>query len=87
MSDILYVSKVVSCEWCEEDVNVSGEDETYMTGFCHFCKETVEITDGDRGEWWEDYSDDDDVYADSQTLVSAGWGTDEDYGYFGSDDY
>jgi hypothetical protein len=43
------------------------------------------------GETWGDQYDDaepleDDVWADSQTLASAGWGTDEDYGYFGGDD-
>lgn len=27
----------------------------------------------------------DDVDADANTLASAGWGTDEDYGYFGED--
>lgn len=26
-----------------------------------------------------------DVEADADTLASAGWGTDEDYGYFGDD--
>ena len=41
----------------------------------------------------QDYRDDvraeidsDDMYADSDALASAGWGTDEDYGYFGGDD-
>lgn len=28
-----------------------------------------------------------DVEADADTLASAGWGTDEDYGYFGEDDF
>jgi len=28
----------------------------------------------------------DDVEADADTLASAGWGTDEDYGHFGYDD-
>jgi hypothetical protein len=28
-----------------------------------------------------------DVEADADTLASAGYGTDEDYGYFGGDDY
>lgn len=28
-----------------------------------------------------------DVEADSDTLTSAGWGTDEDYGYFGPSDF
>jgi hypothetical protein len=27
-----------------------------------------------------------DVEADADTLASAGWGTDEDYGYFGGDE-
>ena len=28
----------------------------------------------------------DDLYDDGDALASAGWGTDEDYGYFGGDD-
>jgi hypothetical protein len=28
-----------------------------------------------------------DVEADAMTLASAGWGTDEDYGYFGGEDW
>jgi hypothetical protein len=37
-----------------------------------------------------DHSDDDgmtDVEADADTLRSAGWGTDEDYGDFGDSDF
>ena len=40
----------------------------------------------------EDFEDEDgedhmtDVEADADTLASAGYGTDEDYGYFGGDD-
>lgn len=34
------------------------------------------------GESYEDP-----VWADADALASAGWGTDEDYGYFGGDDY
>lgn len=34
----------------------------------------------------EDYEDDmTDMEADADTLRSCGWGTDEDYGYFGDD--
>jgi hypothetical protein len=35
-----------------------------------------------------DYDDDGmtDMEADADALASAGWGTDEDYGYFGGDD-
>lgn len=29
----------------------------------------------------EEYYEDDDSYADGQALASAGWGTDEDYGF------
>lgn len=28
-----------------------------------------------------------DVEADAMTLASGGWGTDEDYGYYGQEDY
>ena len=41
----------------------------------------------------EDYEDEDyedswsDVDADADTLASAGWGTDEDYGYEGDDSW
>ena len=36
-----------------------------------------------------DYDDDGmtDMEADADALASAGWGTDEDYGYFGGEDY
>jgi hypothetical protein len=40
--------------------------------------------------WGDDYDMDDwdmtDVEADADTLASAGWGTDEDYGYYGGED-
>jgi len=39
---------------------------------------------------WEadDYEDNmTDVEADADTMASAGYGTDEDYGYFGEDSY
>lgn len=36
----------------------------------------------------EDYEDGlSDVEADAMALAGAGWGTDEDYGYFGGEDY
>lgn len=37
---------------------------------------------------WDDSPDYDmsDVEADADTLASAGWGTDEDYGYYGGED-
>lgn len=39
-----------------------------------------DFDDGDLGGW------DDDVWADADTLASAGWGTDEDYGFYGAED-
>ncbi len=45
-------------------------------------------------DWWADREEDDaDEYDDSMDgdwdsgMTSAGWGTDEDYGYFGGEDY
>lgn len=38
----------------------------------------------DFGDWSEDTWSD--VEADADTLVSAGWGTDEDYGSYGYED-
>ena len=43
-------------------------------------EDEVEIRD-----YWNDVADD--VEADADALVSAGMGTDEDYGYFGGDEY
>lgn len=43
--------------------------------------ETVEHDD----ESWNDDDGLSDVEADAMTLESAGWGTDEDYGYYGED--
>ena len=35
----------------------------------------------------EEYSEPDDSWMDGDALASAGWGTDEDYGYYGGEDY
>ena len=43
-------------------------------------EDEIEIRD-----YWNDVADD--VEADADALVSAGMGTDEDYGYFGGDEY
>ena len=43
-------------------------------------EDEVEVRD-----YWNDIADD--VEADADTLRSAGWGTDEDYGYYGGDEY
>ena len=45
-----------------------------------------EIVRIEQIEYDENYEDTwTDVEADADTLASAGWGTDEDYGYFGDD--
>ena len=44
----------------------------------------VEIEEND---WSEPYNDLDNLLDDAEALASAGWGTDEDYGYFGGDDF
>jgi len=36
-------------------------------------------------DYWNDIADD--VEADADALISAGMGTDEDYGYYGGDEY
>ena len=43
---------------------------------------------GDHAEdvWSDEDWDMTDVEADADTLASAGWGTDEDYGYYGGED-
>ena len=35
----------------------------------------------------EGYSEADDSWMDADALASAGWGTDEDYGYYGEEAY
>ena len=51
--------------------------------------EMGEPTDGDWDEcteYWDDYDDSMDGDFDS-AMRDAGWGTDEDYGYYGQDEY
>lgn len=51
--------------------------------------EDVGFTDDDY-ENYDDYEEDpfrDDVEADADTLRNVGWGTDEDYGFFGDDEF
>ena len=57
---------------------------TYEEAFDFYCQKTV-----DRLEAMEEARADcgwDDADADGDALASAGWGTDEDYGYFGGED-
>ena len=45
-----------------------------------------ELDFGDK-EDDEGYSEADDSWMDADALASAGWGTDEDYGYYGEEAY
>lgn len=45
-----------------------------------------EIADFEDTYEFDSWDDLDDSYADGEWLTSAGWGTDEDYGYY-SDDF
>ena len=40
----------------------------------------------EEDEWYEAIYPDD-CYEDAEALASAGFGTDEDYGYYGAEDY
>lgn len=45
----------------------------------------ITYEDGEDGEL--DYEADDGDWMDADALASAGWGTDEDYGYYGGDEW
>ena len=50
--------------------------------------EEVDLVESDVPMELEDFEDNmSDVEADADTFASCGWGTDEDYGYYGEDDY
>lgn len=53
------------------------------------CRADDELVEEDGDRTARDYADYDDnmtdVEADADTLRSCGWGTDEDYGYYGDD--
>lgn len=70
----------------EDDMNYADDvDASNYDDYNDFYSESMD---------YEDYNDeaDDDSYDDSMdsdhesALASAGWGTDEDYGYYGDDD-
>lgn len=63
------------CEHCPDDCPAWFD---HTEPCAHGC-------DGDPSDEFEDNLSD--VEADHMTLVSAGWGSDEDYGYYGEADY
>lgn len=80
------------CVYCDRDL---PGDATWCS-LCHEYKGlmTVEAWEKYTGEKWFDPLDSledtegyqmTDAEADADTFASAGWGTDEDYGFFGED--
>jgi len=62
--------------------NFENEHELFENDF-----NGEQILDDTMFEEVDDEEDFFDAFDDAQALASAGWGTDEDYGYYGSDDY
>ena len=68
--------------WDAAPTVVATSDADVWADFGDFA-EDVWTDEADADESEDNLSD---VEADSMTLVSAGWGTDEDYGYYGGED-
>ena len=69
------------------DVVQVGAEEFFRCDPCGWTR--LEFLGSFDSSMDEDEQDDymSDAEADSDALASAGWGTDEDYGYYGSEDY
>ena len=74
-----------TCEQCGTSVRLDGEFYECIT-----CGHT-NLGDYNCDAYYEEEPECDDglsdVEADGMTLRDAGWGTDEDYGYYGGDDF
>lgn len=86
------------CACCQRTVDTYAPDQDPERERCARCGAYRHNLWDSREEYLlqqdllgDDDADDDrdlsDVEADAATLASAGWGTDEDYGYFGGEDY
>ena len=67
-------------ELLEADIDICRDD-------CIDIYSGDDWQDEDTRDEWDDDDGLSDVEADAMTLASAGWGTDEDYGYFGGDEW
>lgn len=68
----------VVCAECEHEYEAEFDEDTgYAVTECPMCGHDQR----EYGDW------DDDGTADAEALASAGHGTDEDYGFYGGDDY
>jgi len=64
--------------------------DAVMNASCDAIQGDESVYDGPQcEEFYEDRYEDDlsDAEADAMTFASCGWGTDEDYGYFGGDEF
>ena len=66
-------------------------DRDMDTRLCECCEEEFQTEEDSDAELCEEceYEDDRtafDMSDDADALASAGWGTDEDYGYYGGED-
>lgn len=77
------MNSIPMCKFCDEYEVGSGRngDSEFCSEYCRDRAHEYLMDAGDDGEpeGSHDLSDDADV------LASAGWGTDEDYGYYGDD--
>lgn len=67
----------------DEEYNRMDYTETETEDIHHdvMPDDTEDGMDDEPSEGWTD------AEADADALASAGWGTDEDYGYFGGDEF
>lgn len=80
----LYIQREDLIQDLHDDTLTMGRDEA-LKMIEAIGEEIVRI---EQIEYDENYEDTwTDVEADADTLASAGWGTDEDYGYFGGDEW
>lgn len=74
--------------FCGKNCMLEAEQVGFFTGDDWVNTEQERTHENPHCDWCGDDetrhgSDEDDVWADSNALASAGWGTDEDYGYYG----
>lgn len=59
--------------------------DAYLSGYQDGAMDSTSIREEEDRREWDDDDGLTDVEADAMTLASAGWGTEEDYGYFGDE--
>ncbi len=77
LEDMSYDVERIPAEECTAD----------LSNFTPFFTEGMGEEEEDDYDDWDDSDGLSDAEADAMTLASAGWGTDEDYGYFGGDEW